>query len=169
MSDHEPTRLQGITRILLTEGAVYGLILVSGMVVVSGAGSASAANALLTVAVTVLVFYAAHVYAGALARLALTEGHSGLRASLARSARHSAGMLLASVAPLAVLALGALGLVEDMTALWAALVVNTVLLGVLGWVAVARWSTHWTARIASAIVSAMFGGALIVLKAVITH
>jgi hypothetical protein len=50
-----------------------------------------------------------------------------------------------------------------------ALTVNTVMLGALGWIAVARWSTHWLPRILSALTTAAFGGVLILLKAVIHH
>ena len=45
----------------------------------------------------------------------------------------------------------------------------TVILGILGWIAVARWSTHWLPRILSALLTAGFGGILIALKAVIHH
>ena len=71
-----------VRRILMSEEAVYGLILVSGMIVVSYNLTATSLNALNTVVVTVLVVFAAHVYAGTLARLAVTEGKAGLPASL---------------------------------------------------------------------------------------
>ena len=78
-------------------------------------------------------------------------------------------MIIASVAPLLVLLLGATRIVQDDTALWIALIVNTLILGALGWIAVARWSTHWWPRLLSALVTATFGGLLILLKAVIHH
>ena len=56
--------------------------------------------------VTVLVFFAAHVYAGTLARLAATDGKAGLPESLRGAVHHSLGMLLISLAPIAVLLLG---------------------------------------------------------------
>lgn len=156
-------------RILMSEEAIYGLILVSGMVVVSGLSVGTSINALVTVLVTVIVFYLAHVYAGTLGRLAATDGRATLHASLAASARQSGGMLLASIPPLLVLLLGAVGILEENVALWAALVINTVLLGELGWFAVARWSTNWLPRIAGAVITAAFGGVLILLKAFISH
>ena len=55
------------------------------------------------------------------------------------------------------------------TALWGALVVSTLTLAVLGWIAVARWSAHWSARILGAVISAAFGGVLILVKAIISH
>lgn len=153
----------------MSEEAIYGLILVSGMIVVSGSAAYSSFKAFVTVLVTVLVFFAAHVFAGTLGRLAATDGHAGLRASLKASAHQSGGMLVASVPPLVILLLGATRVIEDGTALWSALIVDTVLLGALGWIAVARWSTHWFPRIVSAVITAAFGGVLILLKAIIHH
>jgi hypothetical protein len=167
MSDEQLHITPRIARVLMSEEAIYGLILVSGMIVVS-AGSTSLI-AFLTVAITVVVFYAAHVYAGTLGRLAVSEGQRGLRSSLRAAAKQSSGMLLASIAPLFALLLGTLRVIPDDTALWSALIVNTVILGGLGWTAVARWSTHWWARVISALLTAAFGGILILLKAVIHH
>ena len=169
MTDEQLDITPRLHRVLMSEEAIYGLILVSGMIVVSGSAQSTAVSALISVAVTVIVFFAAHVYAGTLGRLAATNGHAGLRASLRGSMRQSSGMLLASVVPVFILLLGALQVVDDSTALWTALFVNTVLLGALGWVAVARWSTHWGPRLLSALTTAAFGGILIVLKAVIHH
>ena len=52
-----------------TEAAVYGTILVSGLVAVSSAHGETSLVVLVTVAVTVLVFWGAHVYAGTVARV----------------------------------------------------------------------------------------------------
>lgn len=169
MTDEQLSITPGVARVLMSEEAIYGLILVSGMIVVSGSLVGTSVNAFLTVAVTVVVFYVAHVYAGTLGRLAISDGRAGLRASLRASARQSAGMLLASLVPLLILLLGTTDLVDDQTSLWAALIVNTLLLGALGWIAVARWSTHWLPRIISAVVTAAFGGILIILKAFVHH
>ncbi|WP_194411201.1 hypothetical protein [Microbacterium cremeum] len=158
-----------VARILTSEESVYGLILVSGMIVVSGTVAGTSINALVTVAVTVIVFYLAHVYAGTLGRLAATDGSAGLGASIRAAARHSRGMLAASVAPLAILLLGTTDLVDDTVAIWSALIANTVLLGVLGWIVVARWSTRWWPRLLSAVITAGFGLVLIALKAIIHH
>jgi hypothetical protein len=167
MTDEQLQLTPRVARILMSEQAVYGLILVSGIIVVSGTHVGTSLNAFITVAVTVVVFFLAHVYAGTLGRLAITDGKAGFRKSLRGSLRQSAGMLLASVAPLVILLLGATRVVDDSTALWGALIVDSVLLGALGWIAVARWSTHWLPRIVSALVTAAFGGILIILKAII--
>lgn len=167
MTDDQLNITPRVARVLMTEEAIYGLILVSGMIVVSAGGSSI--GAFVTVLVTVLVFFAAHVYAGTLGRLAVTEGHGGLRTSLRAAARQSGGMVVAAIAPLFVLLLGATRVIPDDTALWAALIANTLILGALGWIAVARWSTHWWTRLLSALITAAFGGVLILLKAVIHH
>ena len=158
-----------VSRILMSEEAVYGLILVSGMIVVSYNLTGTSLSALVTVVVTVLVFFAAHVYAGTLARLAVTEGKAGLRQSLAAAARHSLGMLVISLAPIAVLQLGVTRVVDDDVAVWTALIVDTVALGLLGWLAVRKWTRHFWLRLASALTTAAFGLVIVVLKAFIHH
>jgi len=154
--------------ILMTEEAIYGLILVSGMIVVAG-GSGTSVAVLVTVVVTVLVFYAAHVYAGAVARLAEAGGRGSPTASLAFAARESSGLLVASVVPVVILFLGTSHVIPDIVANWAALIVNTVLLAVLGWIAVGRWRPTFTARLLGALIAASFGVILILLKAFVTH
>jgi hypothetical protein len=158
-----------VTRILMSEEAIYGLILVSGMIVVSYDLAGTSLNALITVVVTVIVFFAAHVYAGTLARLAATDGKAGLPESLRGAVRHSMGMLLVSLAPVAVLLLGVTKAVDDDFAIWCALSIDAIALGILGWLAVAKWTRHFWLRLASALVTAAFGGVLIVLKALLHH
>lgn len=158
-----------VSRILMTEEAIYGLILVSGMIVVSNSLVGTSVNALLTVVVTVIVFFAAHVYAGTIARLAQEEGHGDLRSSFVMSLHNSEGMLLASVVPVIVLLLGVTRLVDDDVAIWGALLIDTLMLGVLGWFAVARWTTRFWSRMGSALITAAFGGVIILLKSLIHH
>ncbi|MEN2742426.1 hypothetical protein ABCS02_32005 [Microbacterium sp. X-17] len=158
-----------VTRALMAEDAIYGLILVSAVLVASGTADATALQTFVNVFLTVIVFFAAHVYAGALARLAGSEGASGFRASIGAAAKNSSGMLLASVAPLVILLLGTTRVIEDDTALWVALIADTLILAALGWVAVARWSTHWLARLVGAAIAAGFGGALYIVKVIVGH
>ena len=153
----------------MSEEAIYGLILVSGMIVVSGSSKGSSLDAFITVTVTVIVFYAAHVFSGTLGRLAVSSGRASLRTSLGKAARQSAGMVLASVPPLVVLLLGATTPIDDSSALWTALIINAAMLGALGWIAVARWNPRWLPRLVGAVTSAAFGGVLIALKAIIHH
>jgi hypothetical protein len=166
---HAPTATPAVSRILMSEEAIYGLILVSGMIVVSYNLTGTSLSALITVVVTVIVFFCAHVYAGTLARLAATDGKLGLPESLREAVLHSLGMLLISLAPVAVLLLGVTKAVPDDSAVWFALFIDTLALGILGWLAVAKWTRHWWLRLASALITAAFGGVLIVLKAFIHH
>jgi hypothetical protein len=158
-----------VTRILMSEEAVYGLILVSGMIVVSYNLTATSLNALITVVVTVMVFFAAHVYAGTLARLAAAEGKVGLSTSLRAAVHHSIGMLVISLAPIAVLLLGVTRVVPDDLAVWLALIIDTVALAVLGWIAVAKWTRHFWLRVASALTTAAFGLILVAMKTFTSH
>lgn len=158
-----------VGRIAMTEEAVYGLILVSGMIVVSHGVGATSIGAFITVLVTVLVFYVAHVYAGSLARMALSNGRMGWRNSIRDAAHHSEGMLVVSIVPLAILALGTARVLDDDAAIWAALIADTVILGLLGWFAVTRWTSNVWLRLGSALVTSAFGGAITLLKAFIHH
>lgn len=169
MPESEAPVLTRIGRILISEESIYGLILVSGMIVVSNSLTGTSANALLTVVVTVLVFFAAHVYAGTIAGLAKEHTRGSLRASLIAALHHSEGMLLIAIVPILVLLLGVSRVLDDDIAIWSALVVDTVILGVLGWFAVARWTGRVWARALSAVITAAFGAVLILMKALIHH
>ena len=157
-----------VGRILMSEESIYGLILVSGMIVISKSIVGTSLNALITVVVTVIVFFAAHVYAGTLARLALSR-QATLGASLRAAAHHSEGMLLVSLIPIAVLLLGVTRVVDDDLAIWVALIVDTLLLGVLGWVAVSSWTRRFWPRLWGTLITAGFGVVIIVLKVFVHH
>ena len=129
----------------------------------------SSVSVLITVIVTVAVFYAAHVYAGAVARLAAVGRAGHLRQSLAHAAKQSSGLLVAAIVPVFILALGTTHVISDNIANWTALIVNTVLLAVMGWIAISRWNPSWAARVIGSIVAASFGVVLILLKAFVTH
>jgi hypothetical protein len=167
--EHVSTTTPSVARILMSEEAIYGLILVSGMIVVSYDLTGTSLSALVTVVVTVVVFFCAHVYAGTLARLAATDGRAGLPESLRGAVQHSLGMLVISLAPVAVLLLGVTRVVPDDAAVWFALFIDALALGILGWLAVAKWTRHWWLRLASALLTAAFGGVLILLKAFLHH
>lgn len=151
---------------LMTEESIYGLILVSGMILVSGTHNDATWKVLITVIVTVLVFWLAHVYAGTLARFSGRRGGGDLKRAIAQSVVKSRGLLLSAILPIAVLSLGAFEVLDDSQAIWAALWANTLVLGLLGWIGVARWSKSVWWRLASAVTTALFGGFVIVLKAI---
>ena len=83
--------------------------------------------------------------------------------------RRSIGMLGVALVPLAVLALGVTQVLDDDDAVWLALIVDVVLLGAVGWWITAARSTNVWRRIGGALLTAAFGGVLILLKALIHH
>lgn len=150
--------------------SVYGLIIVAGMLVVSTNLTVTSGEALLSVATTLLVFFAAHVYAATVSYLAARETRGArLGQALAHGVRESAGLLVAGAIPVVMLALGLIGVVQDAEAVWLALGVDVLLLGVLGWfIAAARTRSIWI-RLSSLLLMAAFGMVLILLKAAVSH
>jgi len=151
-----------------TEESVYGVILVSGMIVVAGGHGESSWSVFWTVIVTVIVFWAAHVYAGTVARHGLDhERMIGLREAFRISFRRSLGLLASALIPSFILLLGATRAIPDQYAIWAALWAGVAVLAVLGWIAFSRRGSSWPIRVAGALGTASFGIAMIVLKAFI--
>ena len=152
----------------MTEESIYGLILLSGMILVSGTHNDASWKVLLTVVVTIIVFWIAHVYAGTLARFSGRVGGGNLINAVRASIVRSRGLLVSAILPVLTQSLGAFEIISDSQAIWAALWVNSIVLGVLGYVGVARWSPNIWWRLASGLTTALFGGFVIILKA-ITH
>ncbi|MGP5165354.1 hypothetical protein [Arthrobacter rhombi] len=128
------------------ESAVYGLIVVSAMLIVMGRYANTSAENFFKVLGTVVVFWAAHLFAVAVAHLNQSEpGQATFRGEIAHAWRHSVGLLLAAVIPLGILLLGVLGVLSDEAVLWTALWVNVFLLAVVGYLSSLRWApTVWT-------------------------
>jgi hypothetical protein len=153
----------------VTEESVYGVILVSGMIVVAGGPESNSFAVFWKVVGTVIVFWAAHVYAGTVAR------HGGLddeiQLSLAEafraSMRRSLGLLASAMIPSFILLLGATRAVPDQVAIWAALWAGVVVLAVLGWIAFTRRGSSWLGRIAGSLGTAAFGIVMILMKSFI--
>ena len=82
-------------------------------------------------AVTVSVFWLAHVYADSLAHSVATDEHLSL-AELRTIARREAAIIEAAVPPVVALLLGAFGIVSTQVAVWAAVVVGLVVLFIQG-------------------------------------
>lgn len=155
-----------------TEAAVYGTILVSGLVAVSSAHGETSLVVLVTVAVTVLAFWGAHVYAGTVARVSdrdeREQGETvGVRAAFVASVKHSLGMLSSATVPAVFLLAGTTrampdGLANDL-ALWS----GVVILAFLGYVAFLRRGSPFLTRILGALGTASFGLVFVVLKALV--
>ncbi|MGG7463330.1 MULTISPECIES: hypothetical protein [unclassified Plantibacter] len=167
-SNRAPNRAPNLFASLITEESVYGTILVSGMIVVSGTYEATSWQTFLSVIGTVVVFWAAHVYAGTVAGHSIDPGdRTTLTVAFRRSFRRSLGFLLSALPPAAVLLLGARRIVPDAAAIWVALWLGVVILGVIGYSAFTIRGSSWPVRIVGALGTAAFGAAMIVLKAVI--
>lgn len=147
---------------------MYGVILVAGMIVVAGGYSRNAWTVFTTVVFTVVVFWAAHVYAGTVAHHGLEEGRvTGLREAFQASLRRSLGLLTSALIPSAILLLGATRVIPDNATIWVALWVCVAVLFVLGFVGFTRRGASWPWRIVGALGTAAFGFAMILLKALV--
>lgn len=156
-------------RNLATEPAIYGVVLVAGLVVIVGESAEASWDVFVKVCATVAVFWAAHVYAGTVAHLADEPDSSvplSRRAVVAGrvAVEHSWGMLLAAVIPLSLLLVGHGHVLDAQQAVWAALWLSVVLLGVLGYAKAAIWTTRLRVRLVSAAITSALGLVLVLLK-----
>ena len=150
----------------LTE-AIYGLILATSVIAVSREyESANAGLIGVTVLVTSVVFWLAHVYARVLAR-SITQ-HRWLNRSEVREVLHHDWPLVEVTVPLLlVLALGVVDAVPDKAAILAATLAALVELGAAGGSAARRSGAGLRATIVSAVIAVMLGSAIILLKALV--
>ncbi|WP_440312892.1 hypothetical protein [Leucobacter chromiireducens] len=159
-------------RHLATEQGVYGLILVSGLIATASSAGASSFRVLLFVAVTVAVFWLAHVYSSIVAGHGRTDEQGTprqLRHTIRHATRDARGMLVATVFPSGALLFGVFGVLPDRAANWLALWVCVAALAVLGYLAYARLGAPLIARLGGALATASFGMIIILAKAIVTH
>lgn len=162
----------GLTKHLSTGEGVYGLILVSGLIATASSAQASSFRVLLFVAVTLGVFWLAHVYSGVVGghgRVGSDGNPTPLRAAIRTSVRESRGMLLAAVLPAGALLLGVFGILHDRTANWAALWVCVAVLALLGYRSYRQRGAALHVRLLGALATASFGLIIILAKAIVTH
>lgn len=154
-----------------TEAAVYGTLLVSGLVAVAAVHSDTKSGAvLITVVATVLVFWGAHVYAGTIARLGDrstdAEGERiGLGTAFRESLKNSFGLLGSAAIPSLVLLAGTTRIIPDDIANDAALWTGVAILAILGYIAFLRRGSSQLVRILGALGTASFGLVFVALKA----
>jgi hypothetical protein len=109
-------------------GFIYGTIVALAVLAAGAKAYPDDAGAIAAlVGVTSAVFWVAHVYAHGLAESVARDERLSL-AELRRLARHEAAILEAAVPPVAILLLGAFGLLTTSAAIWGAIGVG---LGVL--------------------------------------
>jgi hypothetical protein len=150
-------------------GFIYGTI-VTLAVVVAGARAYPHATGHIAVlvAVSAVALWLAHVYAHGMAHSVSRDEHLTL-AELLYIARREGSIIEAAVPPVAVLLLGAVGLMSTSTAVWAAFGLGLAVLGAQGLVfaRVERLSVLGTLVIVAANVS--LGVLLVGLKLFVTH
>jgi hypothetical protein len=154
------------------EPAIYGVVLVAGLVVIIGDHEMASWQVLAKVLATLLVFWFAHMYAGIVAHLGERKGsrtpaYERLRDAARESFEHSWGMLLAGVIPAVVLALGVTKLISSSQAIWGTMAAAVVVLGALGWLGVASWTRRPGLRIFGAVVTSLLGAVLVGLKVLV--
>jgi hypothetical protein len=149
-------------------GTVYGTIVVMGAIAAGAEGARDPWQLAAIVAATVIVLWLAHVYAHGLGE-AIGRGRRLDRQELASVGRRELAIPLAAVAPTAALALGGLGAVRDSSAVWLALVIGVVTLGVQGlrYSALEGLGRRGTASIVG--VNLMLGLVIVALKALLAH
>jgi hypothetical protein len=147
--------------------AIYGLILAASVIAVSAEYASSNAGLVgVTVLVTGVVFWLAHVYARVLAG-SITH-HRMLDRSEVRSVlRHDWPLVEVTVPLVLILALGVLDVVGDEAAILAATLAALVELAAAGAYAARRSgaSLRWT--VVSAVVAVTLGSAVVLLKALV--
>lgn len=153
-------------RDFFSESTIYGLLMVSALLVVTNQYEVTSRDVFIKVLGTTLVIWMAHVFATAVSHMGVvTDRKSPFRESFRYAIGHSVGMLVASVVPLTIVLLGVLNLIRDDVAVWFALWVDVLMLGVLGYFSAARWTVKTSARFGVGAGTALLGICIVVLKA----
>lgn len=162
---------------VVTPDAVYGTILFAALIATStpdaegdgipgdqpAVGGSELLDVLLVSVTTLLVFWLAHVYARTIAR----HGRRGDRdvpfgAAVRDALAHSNGMLWSAIPATLVLVLGIARILPDASD-WA-LLVNILMLGFLGYQALAERGRAIPVRLLGALITALLGLVIIIVK-----
>jgi hypothetical protein len=150
-------------------GTVYGAIVVLSVLTAGAPAFEHGSWHLLAVlGVTVLVFWTAHVYTHIIGE-SLQEGHRLEREHVQAIARRELAIPLAAVLPMAMVALGVLGVIAANTALWIAAGISVATLTVQGFRYARLERLSRTGTIVSVAINLSLGLALVVLKATVSH
>lgn len=158
-------------RVVRTTGsvteAIYGLILATSVIAVSrGYDSSDAGVIALTVLVTGVVFWLAHVYARVLAR-SIAHHRMLNRAEVRAALRHDWPLVEVTLPLLLILALGVLGVLSDRAAVLAATLAALVELVAAGAYAAHTSGAGRRAQVGSGIIAVALGSAVVLLKALV--
>jgi hypothetical protein len=146
----------------VVSGAVYGTLTVVAVIAGASHNETSAARVLGFATVSSVGIWAVHVYADVLTSAGVHALPVG--AALRRGLKSETGVLLGAVLPLLLLLLGALGVVEDERAIWAAIWSGVILLALNPLVWLRRQGNAWGKSLAAAAVGGVIGLVLVLLK-----
>jgi hypothetical protein len=149
-------------------GTVYGTIVAAAVVAATASANASEDHVILSMLLTSVVFWAAHVFSRVLA-LSMELGRSLSRVERREVASNEWPMIAAAVPLLIPLMLGWLGVLDFSTATWLALTVAVLVLG--GWglrIGVLEGRGLWR-TVQLSLISASFGLLIVALKALVSH
>lgn len=143
-------------------GAIYGTV--SVMAVIAGAShkETSAARVLAFAAISSLAIWAVHVYAATLASAGPHEMPWG--SALRHSLRHEIGVLEGVIVPLIFLVLGAVGWMDDRSAIWWSMWSGCALLVLVPLVWMFRAGNPWWKCVFASAVGGLLGLMLTWLK-----
>ncbi len=149
-----------------TQG-VYGLILATAVIAISRESDPSdAGQAAISMLVTALVFWLAHVYARLLGRAVSPDGRL-TRAAVARATREDWSIVEVAIPLVLILGLGAIGVMPERAALIAATVLALVELAAIGAYAAIRQGAGPGGTLLSAAIALVLGLSLVLLKVLI--
>jgi hypothetical protein len=147
--------------------AIYGLILATSVIAVSAEYDSSNAGLVgVTVLVTGVVFWLAHVYARVLAG-SITKHQAPNRSDVRNAVRHDWPLVEVTVPLVLILALGALGVLADRTAILAATLAVLAELAAAGAYSARASGAGLAGTVASALIAVSLGGAVVLLKTVV--
>lgn len=157
-----------VWRHLSTASAIYGLLVYASLIAATSLhvdDDDTVATVLVFSAVTLVVFWVAHLFASTLAfhgdeRITAAT----LRTSFRSGVTESIGVLESAIIPTIPLVLGVLGVLPGRAAVFLSLIVATVVLGLLGFLAFSLRHGRWWVRVLGAIGTALFGVIVIVLE-----
>jgi hypothetical protein len=158
-------------RVVRTAGsvteAIYGLILAMSVIAVSREYDPSNAGLVaVSVLLTGVVFWLAHVYARVLAR-SMDHHRMLTRSELRDALRHDWPLVEATVPLVLILALGALDVVPDRASILIAILVALVELALAGAYAARVRGSRMRGAVLSAAIAVALGGAVVLLKVLV--
>jgi hypothetical protein len=158
------SRWERIRHTLVTPELIYGTIISSAVIAVAEDDDSDFDVFVVTI-LTMLVFWVAHVFAIAVANHGKRNGRIiGIGQAFRDGLHHSKGLLYASIVPLVFLILGSTGVLDEDAAYLVALLVGTVVLAVLGWMAFAERGSPWPLRGLGCLGTALLGLVIVAFK-----